>query len=92
MTHGNATHFAINAVSAGALMVAFEQGVHPTDFARPTNEAIGLIDLPSMAAYEEYRRGLAEDPEHKANIARLEQSGASVVMHRSFIRRVEPRS
>jgi hypothetical protein len=62
----------------------------PTDFAGPTNEAIGLIDLPSMGAYEEYRKRLAEDPEHKANVARLEQSGASVAMDRSFIRRVEP--
>lgn len=63
----------------------------PTDLAGPTNEAIGLIDIPSMAAYEEYRERLAEDAAHQANIARLEQSGASVVMDRSFIRRVEPR-
>ena len=64
----------------------------PTDFAGPTDEAIGLIDIPSMAAYEEYRKRLAEHPEHKANIARLQQSGASVAMHRWFISRVEPRS
>ena len=63
----------------------------PTDFAGPTNEAIGLIDLPSIAAYEKYRERLAEDPDHKTNIARLMQSGASVAMDRSFIRRVEPR-
>jgi hypothetical protein len=63
----------------------------PTDFAGPTDQAIGLIDLPSMAAYEEYRKRLADDPEHKANVARLAQSGAGVVMNRSFIRRVEPR-
>jgi hypothetical protein len=63
----------------------------PTDFAGPTNEAIGLIDLPSMAAYDEYRKRLADDPEHKANVARLAQSGAGVAMDRSFIRRVEPR-
>jgi NIPSNAP len=25
----------------------------PTDFAGPTNEAMGLIDLPSLAAYEQ---------------------------------------
>ncbi len=50
-------------------------GYLPTDFAGPTDEAIGLIDLPSMAAYETYRQVLADDPEHKANIARLEQSG-----------------
>jgi hypothetical protein len=61
----------------------------PTDFAGPTNEAIGLIDLPSVAVYEDYRRKLADDPEHKRNIARLEQSGAGVAMNRSFIQRVE---
>ena len=60
----------------------------PTDYAGPTDEAIGLIDLPSLAAYETYRQVLAEDAEHKRNIARLEQSGAGVTMNRSFIRRV----
>ena len=63
----------------------------PTDFAGPTDQAIGLIDIPSMAAYEEYRNRLADDPEHKANITRLEESGAAVAMDRWFIRRVEPR-
>jgi len=60
----------------------------PTDFAGPNNEAIGLIDLPSMAAYETYRQALANDSESKANAARLKQSGAAVTMDRSFIRRV----
>jgi len=64
----------------------------PTDFAGPTNEAIGLIDLPSMAAYETYRQVLANDPESKRNITQLKESGARVVMNRSFIRRVEGRS
>jgi hypothetical protein len=63
----------------------------PTDFAGPTDEAIGLIDIPSMSAYEEYRRRLADDPQHKENVARLQQSGSAVAMARSFIRRVEPR-
>lgn len=60
----------------------------PTDFAGSNNEALGLIDLPSMSAYEEYRKRLAEDPEHKRNVARLQQSGAGVVMNRGFLRRV----
>lgn len=64
----------------------------PTDFAGPTDEAIGLIDIPSMAAYEQYRDKLADHPEHKANVARLQQSGASVAMERWFITRTEPRS
>lgn len=63
----------------------------PTDFAGPNNEGLGLIDLPSMAAYEEYRKRLSDDPEHKTNIARLHQSGAAVAMMRSFIQRAEPR-
>ena len=63
----------------------------PTDFAGATDEAIGLIDLASLAAYQDYRKALADDPEHKENIARLGQSGARVTMNRSFIRRVEPR-
>jgi hypothetical protein len=44
-----------------------------------------------MAADEEYRERLADDPEHKTNIARLHQSGATVAMMRSFILRTEPR-
>jgi hypothetical protein len=63
----------------------------PTDFAGPTDEAIGLIDLPSMAAYEEYRQVLAADPEHKVNVAKLMESGAAVAMNRSFIQRAEAR-
>jgi hypothetical protein len=60
----------------------------PTDFAGPNDEAIGLIDIPSIAAYEDYRRRLADDPEHKANAVTLTDSGAAVSMVRSFIRRV----
>ncbi|HZT87890.1 MAG TPA: NIPSNAP family protein [Stellaceae bacterium] len=63
----------------------------PTDFAGPNNEAIGLIDLPSIAAYEDYRKRLSDDPAHKRNVARLQQSGAEVVMNRSFIQRVAAR-
>jgi NIPSNAP len=61
----------------------------PTDFAGPNNEATGLIDLPSLAAYEQYRAALAVDPDHKRNVAALEASGASVAMTRSIIQRVE---
>ena len=60
----------------------------PTDFAGPTDEAIGLIDIPSISVYEDYRRRLADDPEHKANVAALADSRAAVSMVRSFIRRV----
>lgn len=63
----------------------------PTDFAGPNNEAYGLIDFASLAAYEEYRGVLAADPEHKENVARLMQSGAEIVMHRSIIQRAPVR-
>lgn len=64
----------------------------PTDFSGATDEAIGLIDLPSLAAYEEYRRLLADDPAHKENIVWLQRSGARVAMRRSLLRRVAARS
>jgi hypothetical protein len=60
----------------------------PTDFAGPNDEAIGLIDIPSISVYEDYRRRLADDPEHKVNVTALTESGATVSMVRSFIRRV----
>ena len=60
----------------------------PTDFSGPTNEALGLIDLPNLAAYEQYRAALAADPDHKKNVSHLEQSRVIVAMNRSIIRRV----
>ena len=60
----------------------------PTDFAGPTNEALGLIDLPTLAAYEQYRKALADDPDHRKNATRLEQSGAVLAMNRSIIHRI----
>jgi hypothetical protein len=41
----------------------------PTEFAGPTNEAYGLIDFDTLASYEQYRRVLAEDPDHQRNAA-----------------------
>ncbi|MGB2606367.1 MAG: NIPSNAP family protein [Candidatus Sulfotelmatobacter sp.] len=55
----------------------------PTDFAGATNEALGLIDFPTLAGYEQYREALANDPEHKRNVAKLEKTGAVVAMNRS---------
>jgi hypothetical protein len=60
----------------------------PTEFAGSNNEALGLIDVRSMSAYEEYRKRLADDAEHKRNVARLQQSGAAVVMNRAFLQLV----
>lgn len=61
----------------------------PTDFAGPTNEAFGLIDFPTLAAYEQYRSTLASDADHKKNVAALEQSGVVLAMNRSLVRRIE---
>jgi NIPSNAP len=60
----------------------------PTDFAGSTSEALGLIDLPTLAAYEQYRAALAKDADHQKNAARLQQSGAVLSMNRSIIQRV----
>jgi NIPSNAP len=63
----------------------------PTDFAGPTNQAIGVIDFASLADYEIYRSKLAEHPIHKQNAEALEQSGALSSILRSLIQRVDPK-
>jgi hypothetical protein len=60
----------------------------PTDFAGPTNEALGLIEFPTLDDYATYRRALADDPDHKRNVAELERSGVIVAMNRSLIERI----
>ena len=59
----------------------------PTDFAGPTNIAYGLIDFPTLASYERYRRALADDPLHRRNVDALTRSGAVLNMERSIIER-----
>jgi len=56
----------------------------PTDFAGATNEALGLIDFATLDVYEQYREALANDPEHKRNVSKLEKTGAIVAMNRSI--------
>jgi NIPSNAP len=60
----------------------------PTDFAGPTNIAYGIIDFPTLAAYEQYRKVLADDPDHKRNAETLEMSGAVIALDRQFIQRI----
>jgi hypothetical protein len=60
----------------------------PTDFAGPTNEAIGLIEFPSLAEYGNYRAKLAH-PLHKKYVEVVESTGALLSIHRSIIHRVE---
>ena len=59
----------------------------PTDFAGPTNIGYGLIEFETLAAYEHYRVVLAADPAHQRNAAALTESGAVLVVERSFIKR-----
>jgi NIPSNAP len=61
----------------------------PTDFAGATNEAIGLIDFPSLAEYEVYRAKLAAHPLHKKYVEVLESTGSLLSIHRSIVQRVE---
>ena len=60
----------------------------PTMMAGPTNIAIGLIDFPSLAAYEEYRARLASDPDAAENLRRAERAGCILIEDRSILRRV----
>ena len=60
----------------------------PTEFAGPTNEAMGLVEFRTLAEYEQYRNALAKDAEHQENVARLKESGAIVSMNRSVIQRL----
>jgi hypothetical protein len=57
----------------------------PTKFAGPVNAAVGLIDFPSLAAYEKYREKLGADPEVTEITRRLEASGALLNEERSFM-------
>jgi len=57
----------------------------PTKFAGPVNSAVGLIEFPSLAAYEKYREKLAADKEATEITRRLEASGALLNEERSFI-------
>jgi hypothetical protein len=57
----------------------------PTKLAGRTDSAIALIDFPTLAVYEEYRRRLTEDPDAKQNVAQVERSGCIVLENRSFL-------
>ena len=57
----------------------------PTKFAGPMNSAVGMIDFPSLAAYEKYREKLGADPDAIEITRRLEASGALLNEERSFV-------
>jgi len=52
------------------------------------NFALALINFPSLADYEDYRRRLAADTEAQHNFAEGNESGCILVESRSFLRRV----
>ncbi len=60
----------------------------PTRFAGRTNEALALIDFPSLAAYETYRAALGDDPDNQAAIAQVEQAACILCEDRSFVEKV----
>jgi hypothetical protein len=60
----------------------------PTKLAGPTNTATGLIDFPSLAAYERYREKLAAHPEAVESLRRADAAGCILNEDRSFVRRV----
>jgi hypothetical protein len=51
------------------------------------NFALALIDFESLAAYETYRKKLAEDSDAKENVAHAQQTRCILVEERSFLRR-----
>ena len=73
----------VPAQRCGAKRVAYYL---PTKFAGPTNAATGLIDFPSLAAYEQYRERLAEDREAIEALRGAEASGCILVEDRSILR------
>jgi hypothetical protein len=60
----------------------------PTKIAGPTNSALGLIDFPTLAAYEQYRAELLADAGAIECLRRAEAAGCIVNEDRSFLRRV----
>jgi hypothetical protein len=60
----------------------------PTKFAGATDTAFGLIDFPTLAAYEQYRDRLAADPDAAEATRKADQAGCIVREERSFLCRV----
>jgi len=60
----------------------------PTKLAGPTNLALGLIDFPDLAAYEQYRKKLASDPAAAETARHVDSSGCILNEDRAFVSRV----
>jgi NIPSNAP len=59
----------------------------PTKIAGPTNSALGLIDFPNLAAYEQYRAKLLADADAVECLRRAEAAGCILNEDRAFLRR-----
>ena len=55
------------------------------------NVALAMIEFDSLAAYEQYRARLKDDPEGAANFAFAQETRCILVEERTFLRRVEER-
>jgi NIPSNAP len=60
----------------------------PTKIAGPTNTALGLIDFPDLAAYEQYREKLLCDADAVECLRLVDAAGAILSEDRSFVRRL----
>jgi hypothetical protein len=60
----------------------------PTKISGPTNLALGFIDFPNLAAYEQYREKLMSDPGAVESLRRAEAAGCILNEERSFVCRV----
>jgi hypothetical protein len=52
------------------------------------NFALALIDFPSLADYEQYRKRLAADPDAQDNVAAAAKAKCILIESRSFLQRV----
>ena len=57
-------------------------------FGGADNIAIALIGFKSLAAYEEYRKKIGEDPDSRENLAHAERSCCILVEDRSYFYRI----
>jgi hypothetical protein len=57
----------------------------PTKFAGPTNIAAAMINFPSLAAYEQYRERLGQDPDNVEHVRRAEETGCILVEDRTVM-------
>ena len=60
----------------------------PTKTAGPTNFALALINFPTLAAYEDYRHELMNDPAALENVAFADRSGCILIEDRAILQQV----